>query len=104
MRFYYWLPFKYSKPAINLCLFSDKFTPDTVLQISARLLVEVLVTTVGAIRLLANVERNVPVLDHVADLALHRQRKQNAEVDQEDWPEHWDVEDAEERAKERNDD
>ena len=46
-----------------------------LLKQKGRPLVEVLVATVGTIRLLANVERNIPVLDHVADLALHRQRK-----------------------------
>lgn len=44
-----------------------------------------------AVALLANVERDIPVLDHVADLSLHRDREQNAEVHQEDGPEHRDV-------------
>ena len=55
-----------------------------------------------AVALLANVEGDVPILDHVADLSLHRDREQNAEVNQEDGPEHRDVKYPEQRAKERN--
>jgi hypothetical protein len=51
-------------------------------------LVEVLV----AVALLANVEWDVTVLDHVADLAFHGQREQDAKVHQQDGPEHRNVE------------
>jgi len=60
--------------------------------------------TAFAIRLLANVEWDIPVLDHMSDLALHRQREQDAKVNQQDGPEHRDIKDAEERASECNHD
>lgn len=57
---------------------------------------------VVAVALLADVEGNVAVLDHVADLALHGDRKEDAKVDQEDGPEDWDVKHSEQGAEERN--
>ena len=57
---------------------------------------------VVAVALLADVEGNVAVLDHVADLTLHGDRKEDAKVDQEDGPEDWDVKHSEQGAEERN--
>lgn len=55
---------------------------------------------VGVLRdiaLFAQVEWDVLVLDHMLDLSLHRQDEQHDEVNQQDWPEHRDIEEREER-------
>lgn len=55
-----------------------------------------------AVALLADVEGDVAVLDHVANLALHGDREKDAKVDQEDGPEDWDIKHSEQGAEERN--
>ncbi len=55
-----------------------------------------------AIRLFSNVEWNIPVLDHMSDLALHRERKQDTEVNEQDWPKDRDIKDTEKSASECN--
>ena len=46
--------------------------------------------------LLSQRERNVAVLDHVLDLALHGHEEQHEPVHQQDGPEHWHIKDGEE--------
>jgi len=46
--------------------------------------------------LLPQIERDVFVLDHVLDLALHRNEEQHKEVQQQDGPEDWHVKHREE--------
>ncbi|KAJ8533331.1 hypothetical protein ON010_g13923 [Phytophthora cinnamomi] len=53
--------------------------------------------------LLAVVPRDVVVLPHVLDLALHGERKEHDEVDEQDGPEHGHVEGAAERHEQRHD-
>lgn len=67
------------------------------LYVSSRLL-----ETALSIRLLANVEGDVPILDHVSDLALHRDGEEDAEVDQENGPEDRYVKEPEQCASKRN--
>lgn len=62
----------------------------------------VLLETALSIRLLANVEGDVPILDHVSDLALHRDGEEDAEVDQENGPEDRYVKEPEQCASKRN--
>lgn len=41
---------------------------------------------------LAKAERHIPVLDHMVDLALHRNEEEHNEIQQQDGPEHRHVE------------
>lgn len=61
-----------------------------------------LLETALSVRLLANVERDVPILDHVSDLPLHRNGEEDTEVNQENGPEDWDVKEPEQCASKRN--
>ena len=56
------------------------------------------------VALLASRARQVPVLDHVLDLAPHGERKECDKVDEEDGPKDGDVEEVEEGHREGNDD
>lgn len=71
-----------------LFLFYKDISPVSISEKIPMCLIEVLI----AVALLANVERDVAVLDHVADLALHGQREQDAKVHQQDGPEHRNIE------------
>ena len=46
----------------------------------------------GRTRLLAPAERQIPVLNHVLDLPLHRDEEQDEPIHEQDGPEHRDVE------------
>lgn len=61
-----------------------------------------LLETALSVRLLANVEGDVTVLDHVSDLALHRDGEEDAKVDQQNGPEDWNVKEPEQCASKRN--
>ncbi|KAA8916406.1 hypothetical protein TRICI_001450 [Trichomonascus ciferrii] len=55
---------------------------------------------IAVVLCLSEVEGEVAVLDHVLDLATHGEGEEDDEVDEEDWPEDGDVEDAEPGADE----
>lgn len=46
-------------------------------------------------------ERQITILDHVSDLALHRDAQQCEEVHDENWPKHRHIEAVEQRAEQR---
>lgn len=48
-------------------------------------------------------EWQIFVLDHVFDLLLHSEGEQQHEVNDQDRPEHWDIEGVEERTQQCND-
>eukprot|EP00640_Fibrocapsa_japonica_P006493 CAMPEP_0113935976 /NCGR_PEP_ID=MMETSP1339-20121228/2984_1 /TAXON_ID=94617 /ORGANISM="Fibrocapsa japonica" /LENGTH=186 /DNA_ID=CAMNT_0000938285 /DNA_START=133 /DNA_END=693 /DNA_ORIENTATION=- /assembly_acc=CAM_ASM_000762 len=58
----------------------------------------------GLETLLSSVPWDIPMCDHVFDLALHREDEQHKEVEQQDWPEDRNVEHLEECHKEGDDD